>query len=129
MSRSFGDLCACRAGVVQQPEIIDHQLSPDDKAIFLASDGVWEFLDNDKVMNILTPHLEAGTEEKGVSEVIKASVTNWKKEDVVIDDITAVLAIISSTSSGIHKTTPDKNQMPSRSLHMKSTHRSISNFH
>ena len=65
MSRSFGDLCACRAGVIQKPEFKEHQLKKNDRAIVLASDGVWEFLENNDVMNILVPYLEANDELTG----------------------------------------------------------------
>lgn len=46
MSRSFGDSMACRAGVHAVPEIKMFEVSAEDKVIILASDGVWEFLDN-----------------------------------------------------------------------------------
>jgi serine/threonine protein phosphatase PrpC len=65
MSRSFGDLCACRAGVIQDPEIIEHKLSKDDRAIVLASDGVWEFLSSEDVMNILIPYIKEKQEVAG----------------------------------------------------------------
>lgn len=47
MSRSFGDSMACRAGVHAVPEVKTFELSTDDKIIVLASDGVWEFLENE----------------------------------------------------------------------------------
>ena len=125
MSRSFGDLCACRAGVIQQPEIIDRKLTEHDKAIVLASDGVWEFLDNNTVMNILIPHLEAGTSDKGINDVVKQSVANWKNEDVVIDDITIVLAEINPKDENYAlSANPSK-----RTLRIKSSYRSIPIFH
>ena len=46
MSRSFGDAMACRVGVNAIPEIKEFTLTPEDKIIVLASDGVWEFLEN-----------------------------------------------------------------------------------
>ena len=46
MSRSFGDAMAARVGVNAIPEIKDFTLTPEDKVIVLASDGVWEFLKN-----------------------------------------------------------------------------------
>ncbi|CAI2387499.1 unnamed protein product [Moneuplotes crassus] len=104
MSRSFGDLCACRAGVVQSPEFREHKLTKEDRAIVLASDGVWEFLSNKDVMNILIPYLESNKEVEGINEVVKKSVAHWKKEDTVIDDITIVLAKISSGSRKEMKT-------------------------
>lgn len=46
MSRSFGDSTACQVGVHAVPEIKQFDLIPDDKIIVLASDGVWEFMEN-----------------------------------------------------------------------------------
>ena len=46
MSRSLGDLVATYAGVIHKPEIKHYQIGPNDKAIVLATDGVWEFLSN-----------------------------------------------------------------------------------
>ena len=46
MTRSFGDATAARVGVNAIPEISLVDLTPEDKIIVLASDGVWEFLDN-----------------------------------------------------------------------------------
>lgn len=46
MTRSFGDQVACRVGVNAVPEISELRMTPSDKIIILASDGVWEFLEN-----------------------------------------------------------------------------------
>ena len=46
MTRSFGDAMAARVGVNALPEIKEFTLTPEDKIIVLASDGVWEFLQN-----------------------------------------------------------------------------------
>ena len=47
MSRSFGDGAAAEVGVLADPEILEMNLTEQDKFIVLASDGVWEFLSND----------------------------------------------------------------------------------
>lgn len=46
MSRSLGDQVAASVGVSSIPEIFEYQLTVNDKFIILASDGVWEFIDN-----------------------------------------------------------------------------------
>lgn len=50
MSRSFGDNIASSAGVICEPEILIFNMTDEDKFIVLASDGVWEFLDNRQVL-------------------------------------------------------------------------------
>lgn len=41
MSRSLGDNISKPIGVTHEPEILQHQLTKDDKFILIASDGVW----------------------------------------------------------------------------------------
>ena len=36
-------------GVISIPEIIQHKVTKEDELLVLASDGVWEFIDNDEV--------------------------------------------------------------------------------
>lgn len=55
MTRSFGDATAARVGVNAIPEIKEFELGKDDKVIVLASDGVWEFLENQDVAKIVYP--------------------------------------------------------------------------
>ena len=49
MSRSLGDIVASQAGVIHKPEIKHFRLTENDKALVIASDGVWEFLSNNAV--------------------------------------------------------------------------------
>lgn len=90
MSRSLGDLVAASVGVSPEPEVLDFNLERDDKFIVIASDGVWEFLSNDRVMNLVKPYYLKNLPEKACNRLVKESVIHWKKEDEVIDDITCV---------------------------------------
>jgi serine/threonine protein phosphatase PrpC len=56
MSRSFGDSTACKVGVNAIPEIKVFDLTPEDRVLVIASDGVWEFLENQQVANIVFPY-------------------------------------------------------------------------
>lgn len=49
MSRSFGDYVASTVGVISEPEIIYHKLNQKCGFLVVASDGVWEFLSNEKI--------------------------------------------------------------------------------
>ena len=51
-TRSFGDSIAEDLGVFAEPEIITRELTAQDKIIVLASDGVFEFLTNQSVIDI-----------------------------------------------------------------------------
>ena len=57
MARSFGDLVAASVGVSPEPEVLDFELEPDDKFIVIASDGVWEFLSNERVFSSNNPEI------------------------------------------------------------------------
>ena len=56
MSRSLGDEVAKRVGVVSDPEIREIELEEQDKFIVQASDGVWEFMSNKEVIDIVIPY-------------------------------------------------------------------------
>ena len=51
MTRSIGDMVATSVGVTAEPEIKDFpKLSPSDKFIVIASDGIWDRLSNEEIM-------------------------------------------------------------------------------
>jgi serine/threonine protein phosphatase PrpC len=54
MSRSMGDGVAASVGVIAEPEIMEYRLTPEDKFLVLASDGVWEFISNEKCVDIVS---------------------------------------------------------------------------
>lgn len=64
MSRSLGDGVAHKYGVSSNPEITEYIIQPEDKFIILASDGVWEFLTNQEVMDILSVAIDEDDFEK-----------------------------------------------------------------
>jgi serine/threonine protein phosphatase PrpC len=55
MSRSLGDLVAASVGVSFQPEILEYNITPDDRFLVLGSDGVFEFLSNEEIVKIVVP--------------------------------------------------------------------------
>lgn len=46
MTRSFGDTMGRSAGIICEPEILDINLKKNSKIIIIASDGIWEYLEN-----------------------------------------------------------------------------------
>ena len=92
MSRSIGDLIASTLGVIPEPKFIEDKIDKDTKFIVIASDGVWEFLDNKTVANIVMPFYKKNDPEGACKALIKESTEWWNKEDIVVDDITVVLA-------------------------------------
>ena len=73
MSRSLGDLVAHSIGVSTSPEIMRFELSPDDKFIIIASDGVWEFLSNQDIARIVWPFYLKNSPEQAGNAIVKAA--------------------------------------------------------
>ena len=92
MSRSIGDLIASTLGVIPEPKFLEETIDKDTKFIVVASDGVWEFLDNNTVKDIVMPYYEKNDPNGACKELIKKSTEWWNKEDIVVDDITVVVA-------------------------------------
>ena len=99
MSRSLGDKIASQVGVMSEPEIYEMNLTVDDKFVIIASDGIWEFLSNDKVVEMVVPYWEAKDPEGACDALIKEAIKYWKEEDEVIDDITIVVVFLSIPKS------------------------------
>lgn len=94
MSRSFGDQVASRVGVNAVPEMGELRLTAQDKVIVIASDGVWEFLENEEVANIVYPFYLQKNAEGAAENLVRAAFKKWKKEENVIDDITCIVIFL-----------------------------------
>lgn len=94
MSRSFGDKVAHSVGVSAEAEILQFTLGLNDKFVVIASDGVWEFLSNEDVANIVLPFYEQNSPEAAANALVKAAFKKWKQEEEVIDDITVVIIFL-----------------------------------
>ena len=90
MSRSIGDFIASKLGVIPEPKFIEEKIDKDTKFIIVASDGIWEFLDNDAVKNITMPYYEKNDPNGACKELIKRATEFWNQEDIVVDDITCI---------------------------------------
>eukprot|EP00540_Astrosyne_radiata_P020693 CAMPEP_0116840980 /NCGR_PEP_ID=MMETSP0418-20121206/10668_1 /TAXON_ID=1158023 /ORGANISM="Astrosyne radiata, Strain 13vi08-1A" /LENGTH=339 /DNA_ID=CAMNT_0004471351 /DNA_START=160 /DNA_END=1179 /DNA_ORIENTATION=+ len=90
MSRSLGDAVAHTAGVISDPEFTERVLDPyTDKFIVVATDGLWEFIDNQETVEISEATM--GPSE-AVDMLVKESSMRWMREEQVIDDTTIVVA-------------------------------------
>ena len=78
MSRSLGDAVASSVGVIPEPEILEFNLTPEDKFIVIGSDGVFEFLSNEEVVKIVVPHWKMKDVESACEALWKESNLRWK---------------------------------------------------
>ena len=92
MSRSIGDTLAHKVGVSNIPEIMEYNInSVKPVAIIVASDGVWEFMNNEQVKNILNKY-RYNQDAYGCSkEIVEKARQIWKGTSFAIDDITCVI--------------------------------------
>ena len=92
MSRSIGDLKGKTIGVIPDPGILEYDLNKSTKFVLACSDGVWEFLNNDAVKDIGKSFYKENDASAYCHELIEQSLLEWTKNDIIVDDITAVVA-------------------------------------
>lgn len=54
----------------------------------VASDGLWEFISNEEVLELVTPAFIRNNAEEAIQILEKKAVEAWRREDENIDDIT-----------------------------------------
>ena len=91
VSRSIGDTEATKLGVLAEPEFNLKTLKSNMKYIVIASDGIWEFLNNKDVSEIIKRFYNAGDAKGAVEELIKQSREKWANDGESADDITVIV--------------------------------------
>ena len=92
MSRSIGDKVAHTVGVIDEPEFKNYEYDGNEKFIVIASDGIWEYLHGDDCIKIIRPFYEENKDcEEAVLALVKEAFRKWKRKEVAIDDITAIV--------------------------------------
>ncbi|KAM3129772.1 hypothetical protein pb186bvf_018163 [Paramecium bursaria] len=91
MTRSFGDKIGAKAGVICDPDIIEFKRNKSHKFIVLASDGVWDQLSNEEVMQLVIPFYRDKQVELATERVVKEAFQRWKQNSMVRDDITCII--------------------------------------
>ena len=94
MSRSFGDQAAHSVGVIDEPDIIEMDVVEDEgKAVcvIVASDGVWEFVGNESLKEIVQKYVFTKNAKDCVNDIVQKSRKMWEKSGFAIDDITCVV--------------------------------------
>ena len=69
MSRAIGDKVASSVGVIAEPEILEFEVTGEDRFIVVGSDGVFEFLSNEDVVKMVVPYWRRDDPE-GAAEVL-----------------------------------------------------------
>ncbi|PSR95322.1 Protein like [Actinidia chinensis var. chinensis] len=77
MARAFGDFCLKEYGVISIPEFSHWILTERDKFIVLASDGVWDVLSNEEVVDIVS---SAPTRSSAARTLVDSAAREWKSK-------------------------------------------------
>jgi serine/threonine protein phosphatase PrpC len=90
-TRSIGDTKAKELGVCADPEYTKVRISQDDKMFVLGSDGIFDFISNEAVADIVSEYSDP-------SEACKALVgiayNKWSENEERTDDITVIVGHI-----------------------------------
>lgn len=91
MARSIGDHNASTVGVIAEPEVHQYAFHEDDAVCIIGSDGVWELLESQQVVDIATQHAGEPTEDV-VDRIIERAAHMWKVEEGDYrDDISCIV--------------------------------------
>eukprot|EP00549_Striatella_unipunctata_P010962 CAMPEP_0118704850 /NCGR_PEP_ID=MMETSP0800-20121206/19501_1 /TAXON_ID=210618 ORGANISM="Striatella unipunctata, Strain CCMP2910" /NCGR_SAMPLE_ID=MMETSP0800 /ASSEMBLY_ACC=CAM_ASM_000638 /LENGTH=717 /DNA_ID=CAMNT_0006606859 /DNA_START=123 /DNA_END=2276 /DNA_ORIENTATION=+ len=90
-TRSLGDAIAEELGVDGKPEMVTRELTKDDQIIVLASDGVFEFLTNQSVIDICAKFVDP---LEACRAVVAESYELWLQYELRTDDITIICIFI-----------------------------------
>ena len=91
MSRSLGDHAVKPIGVIAEPVVSYHDVTPDDEFVIFATDGVWEFVSSEEAVQIVANNLQRGA-TKACQALIEAAASKWHDEEGDYrDDITALV--------------------------------------
>jgi serine/threonine protein phosphatase PrpC len=87
----MGDAVAASVGVSQDPEITEFTFTTEDRILVVGSDGLWEFISNQEIIDMLVPYYEKSDLEGACEELLTCSHNKWVQNCTVIDDITFII--------------------------------------
>ncbi|KAF1322419.1 Agc/pkg protein kinase, partial [Globisporangium splendens] len=95
-TRSIGDLVSEELGVTAEPEILCKTLNSHDKFIVIASDGVFEFLTSQNVVDIVKKFDDPS---EACRALVEEAYNRWLQFEVRTDDITAICIYLDGIST------------------------------
>ncbi|KAJ4957465.1 hypothetical protein NE237_024576 [Protea cynaroides] len=95
-TRSIGDSVAETIGVVATPEIVVLELTPDHPFFVIASDGVFEFLSSQTVVDMVAKFKEP---RDACAAIVAESYRLWLQYETRTDDITVIVVHINGLTN------------------------------
>ncbi|OMJ66874.1 hypothetical protein SteCoe_36138 [Stentor coeruleus] len=127
VSRALGDFNCKKLGIISEPVCSMHTIGEEDYFLVVASDGIWDVMDNDDVINFIENYRRlcksktkisvqghlVNPSNSSISQMLcEEARVRWfsiiKEEDVTIDDISCVILQLKDTPLKSHI----KNQNP-----------------
>ncbi|KAI3776405.1 hypothetical protein L1987_46186 [Smallanthus sonchifolius] len=108
MARAFGDFCLKDFGLISVPQVSYRCLTEKDEFVVLATDGVWDVLSNEEVIDIVA---SAELHSCAAQAVVESAVRAWKHKYPTskVDDCAVVCLFFGLDSSSTAKTNQGKN--------------------
>ena len=90
ITRSFGDFESDDLGVISEPDIKEYDIDVEKiKIIVFGTDGIWKFLTNDKIMDIVLPYYEQNDANGAAKKISEIAIKLWNvKNPNGIADVT-----------------------------------------
>lgn len=88
ISRSLGDKIAEKIGVISEPEFIEAEINKNSKYIIMGSDGVFEYLTNNDILEISNKYLNNDNLQKACKIIVEKAATLFRQKENRVDDIT-----------------------------------------
>ena len=90
ITRSFGDFESDELGVISEPDIKEYDIDDEKiKIIVFGTDGVWKFLTNDKIMDIVLPYYVQNDVKGATKKISETAIKLWNvKNPKGIADVT-----------------------------------------
>jgi len=114
-TRSLGDAVAEKIGVFAEPEMLTVKISPNEKLIVLASDGIYDVMSNQEVIDLCYEHKDDPM--MACSAVIEKSHKEWMlneeckcEESASYDDMTVICIFLNDdiSQSGVNDQLPEQ---------------------
>jgi serine/threonine protein phosphatase PrpC len=89
-------MAAASVGVTAEPELmVIANLSPADRILVIASDGIWDRINNEEVMTTIATKFYPSRDAEGACTfLVKTAAERWQSEQGMVDDITIVIAFL-----------------------------------
>ncbi|KAJ3022836.1 UNVERIFIED_CONTAM: hypothetical protein HDU68_008916 [Siphonaria sp. JEL0065] len=87
VTRTLGDTCATKLGVLSEPEVIERELSKKDQFFVLASDGLWDGLDMEEVIRLTVKYENA----QKASEILNKRALKSLDAKFIDDNVTNIV--------------------------------------